>query len=178
MKKRILTTLLVCALVCGAAACDGGNKPAATTTAAAQTTAAATTEAKPAVTATAEEITSAVLAEIPISSAFAKDKDSLEDYFDGMDTSKVQDFSYYICASGAYPDEIAVFKFGSSDDAAAAVAAVNDRLEYQKKTYKDYTPDEYYKLEGAIVTQSGEWLYYIVTSDNQKANGIIKGFLG
>lgn len=175
MKKRILCTILVCALVCGAAACNG-NQPAATTTTAAQTT----TEAAPAaaVTATAAEMTAAVLAEVPINSAFEKKAESLPDYFDGLDTAKLVDSSYYICASGAYPDEIAVFRFASETDAGNASAAVADRLEYQKKTYKDYTPEEYYKLENAVIGQSGEWLYYLVTSDNDKANGIIKGFLG
>ena len=173
MKKRILSAMLVCALICGAAACDG-NKPATTDAPAAQTT----ESAPAAVTATAAEITAAVLAEVPINSSFEKKAESLPDYFDGLDTAKLTDSSYYICASGAYPDELAVFRFSSADDAAAAVSAVNDRLEYQKKTYKDYTPEEYYKLEGAVVEQSGDWIYYIVTSDNEKAKGIIKGFLG
>lgn len=173
MKKRILSAVLICALVYGAAACDGGNKPADTTTTA------ATAAPAPAKTDfTAADVTSAVLAEIPINSAFEKKPESLADYFDGLDTDKLSDSSYYMCASGAYPDEIAVFRFGSSDDAAGAVAAVEDRLEYQKKTYKDYTPEEYYKLENAVITQSGEWVYYLVTSDNDKADSIVKGFIG
>ena len=177
MKKKILSTLLVCALVCGAAACSGGT-PASTTTAAATT--AATTEANSASVsnASAEDITAAVLEATPINSAFAQNEAMMENNFDGIDVSKIKEFSYYVCASGAYPDEIAVFRFDSSDSAASAVAAVSDRLEYQKKTYKDYTPDEYYKLEGAIIAQSGEWLYYIVTSDNSKAETIVKGFIG
>mgnify|MGYP002625599581 CR=1 FL=1 len=171
MKKRIFAAILIAALACGVSACDGGNKPADTTTPPAAA-------AAPEVTASPSEITAAVLAEVPINSAFEKKFDSLPDYFDGLDTAALIDESYYMCASGAYPDEIAVFRFGTSEDAAAAVTAVNDRLEYQKKTYKDYTPEEYYKLEGAVVEQSGEWVYYIVTSDNEKAKGIIKGYLG
>ncbi len=171
MKKRIYAAVLIAALVCGASACDGGSKPA-------ETAATAGEAAVQNVSATASEITAAVLESVPINSAFEKSFDSLPDYFDGLDTATLIDQSYYMCASGAYPDEIAVFRFGNSEDAAAAVPAVNDRLEYQKKTYKDYTPEEYYKLEGAIVSQSGEWVYYIVTSDNSAAEGIIKGYLG
>ena len=181
MKKRIISTILVCALVCGAAACDGNKPAAATTTAApAATTAdnASGNDTTAAVTATAEEITAAVLAEIPINSAFAQNEGMLENNFDGIDMTSIKEFSYYVCASGAYPDEIAVFRFSSGDAAGTAASAVSGRLEYQKKTYKDYTPDEYYKLEGAVIGQSGEWLYYIVTSDNSKAEDIIKGFLG
>lgn len=172
MKKKIIAAALITSLICGAASCDGGNKPADTTTTA------ATAEAPAAVSASASEITAAVLEEVPINSAFEKKPETLADYFDGLDTDKLTDSSYYMCASGAYPDEIAVFRFGSSDDAAAAISVVNDRLEYQKKTYKDYTPDEYYKLEGAVVEQSGEWVYYLVTSDNERSKGIVKGYLG
>jgi hypothetical protein len=170
MKRKIISVLLLAALVCGTASC--GNTPAATTTKAAETT-----EAPAKKDAAAADITKAVLDEVPINSAFEKKKESLEDYFDNLDVSKLKDQSYYICASGAYPDEIAVFRFDSADSAKAAVPAVEDRLEYQKSTYKDYTPEEYYKLEDAVVEQSGEWVIYIVTSDNTKAKGIALGFI-
>lgn len=171
MKKKIVCAALISAMVCGAASCTG-SQPAET--AGADTTAAAA----PVSDASAADVTKAVLDEITINSAFEKSKDSLGDYFDGLDTDKITDSSFYICASGAYPDEIAVFKFAGADDAKKAVAAVNERLEYQKKTYKDYTPEEYYKLEDAVVEQTGEWLVYIVTSDNSRAKEIALGVIG
>ncbi|MBQ9483675.1 MAG: DUF4358 domain-containing protein [Ruminiclostridium sp.] len=170
MKRKIICALLLAALVCGAASC-GGDKPAATTTKAAETTAA------PKPDASAGEIASAVLEAVPINSAFEKKKESLEDYFDDLKTDSIVDSSYYICASGAYPDEIAIFRFDSADSAKNAVAAVENRLEYQKSTYKDYTPAEYYKLEDAVIEQRGEWLIYTVTSDNAKAKDIALGFI-
>jgi len=45
-----------------------------------------------------------VLAEIPINSAIEKGIADLEFYFTDLDTSKITDASYYMCASGAYPD--------------------------------------------------------------------------
>ncbi len=171
MKKRIACALLTAVIICGAASCNG-SKPADTTTTPAATTAA------PASNATAAEITAAVLAEVPINSAFEKKKESLEDYFDDLDTEKITDSSYYICASGAYPDEIAAFKFDSEDSAKTAVSSIEDRLEYQKTTYKDYTPEEYYKLEDAVIERKGEWVIYLVTSDNSKAKEIALGFIG
>ncbi|MBO6301739.1 MAG: DUF4358 domain-containing protein [Ruminiclostridium sp.] len=171
MKKRILSVILTAALVCGTASCNG-SQPASTT--AANTTAAA----KPAADFSAADITKAVLDAVPINSAFEKNKESLEDYFDDLDASAITDSSYYICASGAYPDEIAAFRFDSETSAKAAVSAVESRLEYQKSTYKDYTPEEYYKLEDAVIEQAGEWLIYLVTSDNSKAKEIALGKLG
>ena len=173
MKKNIITSVILAAALISAASCD--SKPAETTKAsAAQTTAAVQTVSD----VKAADITAAVLEEIPIASAFEKSKETLEDYFDKMDTATIADFSYWMCASGAYPDEIAVFRFDSSDSATAAVSAVEARLQDQKDLYETYTPDEFYKLQGAIIKQSGDWVYYIVTSDNARAEEIIKSKLG
>ncbi len=182
MKKKILLAMLTAVLAVTAASC-GGNTPASTTkaTEAPATTDTATADtaaAEPAADVNAADITKAVLDEVPINSAFEKKKESLPDYFDGLDVDAIEDFSYYICASGAYPDEIAVFRFSSSDSAENAVKAVTDRLAYQKETYETYTPDEMYKIDGAVIKQTGNWVYYLVTSDNEKAESIVKGFLG
>lgn len=178
MKKKILLAMLTAALAVTAASC-GGNTPASTTKASeAPASTADTAAAEPASDAAAADITKAVLDEVPINSAFEKKKESLPDYFDGLDVDAIEDFSYYICASGAYPDEIAVFRFSSSDSAENAVKAVTDRLAYQKETYETYTPDEMYKIDGAVIKQTGNWVYYLVTSDNEKAESIVKGFLG
>ena len=173
--KKLVCAVLLTAMIAAAAGC--GNQTPAVTTKPADTTA-ATQESKPANTdVKASDITKAVLEATPINSAFEKKLESIPDYFDGLDTDKIKDSSYFICASGAYPDEIAAFRFDSSDSAKAAVSAVNDRLQYQKDTYKDYTPEEYYKLEDAVVEQQGEWVIYLVTGDNTKAKETALGFI-
>ncbi len=125
---------------------------------------------------TPAEITSAVLAEIPINSAVEKGIDDLGYYFADLDTSTLTDASYYMCASGAYPDEIAVFKFNSSEMAEAGKSAVEARMQSQVKTYESYSPDEMYKLDNAVIEVNGSYIYYLVTSDNVKANDIVSGY--
>lgn len=185
MKKKIIIAMLTAALAVTASSCGGSTAPASTKASAADTEAPVSAdagneeEAAPAVSDfTAADITKAVLDEVPINSAFEKKAESLPDYFDGLDTDAIEDFSYYICASGAYPDEIAVFLFSSESSATGAVKAVEDRLAYQKETYETYTPDEMYKIENSVIRQTGNWVYYLVTSDNEKADSIVKGFLG
>lgn len=186
MKKKTVFAALIAALVCSAASCGGTTTPApasttaGTSAAAPDTTDAGSDEITVPIASDAEpgEITKAVLDEVPINSAFEKKAASLPDYFDGLDVDALDAFSYYICASGAYPDEIAVFRFNSEDSAKGAVKAVEDRLAYQKETYETYTPDEMYKIENAVIRQTGNWVYYLVTSDNEKADGIVKGFIG
>lgn len=170
MKKKITAVLAASMIIVSAASC--GSQPAATTT-----TAATSAAPEEKISFTAKEVTEAVLAEIPIASAFEKNKDTLSDFFYDLDVDAVEDSSYYICASGAYPDEIAVFVMKDESAAKAAKSAVEKRLKEQSDTYETYTPDEFYKLEGAVVAQKGSCVYYLVTSDNSKAEEIVKTFI-
>lgn len=124
----------------------------------------------------AAEITSAVMAEIEIQSAIEKSIDEIGGFYD-VDTSAVVDMSVYICGSGAYPDELAAFKFTDVDSAKAGAEAVKKRLESQTALYKDYTPDEVYKLDGAQVITKDNWVILTVCSDNSRAKEIINGLL-
>lgn len=165
MKRKITAALLAAAILC-CASCD--SKPAETTTAA--------TEA-PVTEFTAADVTAAVLAEITINSAFEKKPESLPDYFTDLNTEDLVDSSYYLCASGAYPDEIAVFEFKSDEAAKKGLEAVKTRLKEQISVYESYTPEEMYKLEGAITEAKGNYVYYLVCSDNSKAQDIVNKFI-
>ena len=117
------------------------------------------------------EITSAIMAEITIPSAVEKNADSVGDYYD-VDLTKTESLSVYICGSGAYPDELAVFKMKSADDTAAAQAAVQKRLTSQIELYRDYTPKEFYKLEEAKVITKGNYVMLFVCEDDTRADTI------
>ena len=75
----------------------------------------------------------------------------------------------YICGSGAYPDEIAVFKMKSADDVNAVKSVLEKRVESQSTAFKDYTPDEMYKIDGNNVVTSGNYVALIICADNAKA---------
>ena len=168
MKKRILSVIL--AMLCvGVSACSSNDTP--------DTTNNETSDVQVVSDVAPSEVTSAVLVEVSINSAIEKGIDDLSVYFTDLDTAALESASYYMCASGAYPDEIAVFKFTSEELAEQGVAAVQTRLDKQISVYESYTPDEMYKLDSAIIERSGSYVYYLVTSDNAKAEGIVKNFL-
>lgn len=169
MKKRILSGIIatMCLL---SASC--GSKEAETTAQADVAEASAKT-----ITAAPSEITEAVLAEITINSALEKGMDDMSIYFAELDTSVLEDVSYYMCASGAYPDEIAVFKFNTAEAAEQNKAAVQTRLDKQISTYETYTPDEFYKLEDAVLTVKGNYIFYFVTENNSRASEIVESFV-
>lgn len=119
------------------------------------------------------EIVKAVLAEVPISSSVEKGKSDLEDYYSGIATDTVEEADFALCGSGALPDEIAVIKCKSSDDAKNAESVLKKHLDKQKELFTDYTPKEMYKLEGAEIFTKGNYAVYIALSDNEKAKSIV-----
>ena len=170
MKRKILAVMLA-ALCLGAASCGTAATTDENDTGVDAASVQETSASAPA------DVTAAILAEIPINSASEKGIDDLSVYFTDLDTSALEAASYYMCASGAYPDEIAVFKFTSAELAEAGKAAVQTRLDKQISVYESYTPDEMYKLEGAVLEVDGNYIYYLVTSDNARAKEIAEALI-
>lgn len=166
MKKKIISVLMA-AMCLATASCASAETPVSTQK----------EEVKEIVIA-AGDVTGAVLAEIPINSAIEKGIADLEFYFTELDTSKLTDSSYYMCASGAYPDEIAVFVFDSADSAATAESAVKARLDKQISVYESYTPEEMYKLEDAVLSVRQNVILYAVTENNSRVQEIFDSFIG
>lgn len=123
----------------------------------------------------AADITAAVTAEIEIPSAVEKNAENIGAFYD-IDTSTVEEMSVLICGSGAYPDELAVFKF-KEGGAAAGKEAVQKRLDSQIALYTDYTPDEVYKLDGANLIEKDNWVILTICADNDRAKEIINGLI-
>ncbi len=167
MKKRIFAAFLA-ALCLTAASCGTETDTPATTQ----------QEQVKEYNIVAGDVTSAVLTEITINSAIEKGIADLEFYFSDLDTSKLTDASYYMCASGAYPDEIAVFVFDMAESAADAKSAVQTRLDKQISVYESYTPDEMYKLDGAVIDVRQNVIFYAVTENNSRAQEIFDSFIG
>lgn len=130
----------------------------------------------PAEDASAADIAAAVTAEIEIPSAVEKTADSIGAFYD-VDVSAVADMSVLVCGSGAYPDELAVFKFTDEDAAKAGAEAVQKRLDSQTELYADYTPDEMYKLEDAFIFTKDNWVVMAICSDNSRAREIVENIL-
>lgn len=166
--KNTMTAALAAAMLLSLSACGGEPEPAP----------AGTTEAAPAVSEfTASEVTAAVLAAVPINSAVEKGIDDLPVYFGSLDPEGVAEASYYICGSGAYPDEIAVLKFSSDDLAKTGLEAVKERLDSQYATYESYTPKEMYKFDGAVAEARGCYVVYLITADNDAAKEVVGQYI-
>lgn len=126
--------------------------------------------------ATAADIANAVMAEIEIPSAIEKTAENIGAYYD-IDTAAVAEMSVFICGSGAYPDELAIFKFNDAESAKIGAEAVQSRLDSQIAVYTDYTPAEMYKLNEAVLITEGNWVAFAACADNARAKEIIESML-
>ena len=90
-------------------------------------------------------------------------------------TQKLYDIDTYVAAevylsSGAPAEEIAVFEFDSTEDAAAGLKKAQVRIEEQKANYESYIPKEIPKLDHAIVKQLGQYVVVCVSNGDEAEN--------
>ncbi|MEG0035472.1 MAG: DUF4358 domain-containing protein [Oscillospiraceae bacterium] len=79
-----------------------------------------------------------------------------------------------LCSTGATTEEIGLFK--CSDEAAATrvKSAADARVKSQRTAYESYAPNEMPKLDEAIVSQNGLYVFYIVSTDSAKVDAVLK----
>ncbi len=172
--KRIMAGI-VCAMV-AVSICGCSEKPAQSSASESSVTSDAgsvsesVSEASDSSTATgaAAEITAKIQEDVKFPGMAEIGADRMAGYYD-VAADKIDSYSAYICGSGAYPDEIAVFKMKSADDVNDVKSVLEKRVESQSATFKDYTPDEMYKIDGNNVVTSGNYVALIICADNAKA---------
>ncbi len=86
----------------------------------------------------------------------------------GISPDDYAEFSVRWAGSGGDADEICIIKAAEGKkDAVKEVA--EKRLESQKNVFKDYVPAQYDKLCEAKVKTTGDYVYWVCTNDNAKA---------
>lgn len=118
------------------------------------------------------EKTEKLLSEVDFPEMVGVTEDRFNFYYKA-DMTSVTGFSAYVCGSGAYPDEFGVFETESDEAAGDFAKKLEDRIEKQRETYTDYTPDEMYKFDDCFVKQNGKLVYYAICADNVTAQDIL-----
>lgn len=125
-------------------------------------------------TATPEEKAEKLLADVEFAGEMVEITDENMELRLGFTADGLTDYVAYTCGSGAFPDEFGVFVAGSQTKANEVKTALESRVEVQKTTYQDYTPEEMYKFDDCFVKLNGTTVYYAITADNTKAEEILK----
>ncbi len=176
MKKTIIMAFCaaLCLSLCG---CDNSgssssdtSKPSSSTPADNSTPSDSGSSSE---TKTVSEKAEQVLSEVEFPGMVEVTADKLNVYF-GIDENDVEEFSAYICGSGAAPDEFGIFVAKDSDAAKRIKDALDARVESQYTTFESYTPDAMYRFDDDFVEQNGNTVIYAICDNNEKAKEILK----
>lgn len=85
-----------------------------------------------------------------------------------IDAEDYSEFSVYWAGSGGDSDEVCIIK-AKEGKADSVKEDVQERLNSQKDVFKDYVPEEYDKLCKSEVKTEGDYVYWVCTDDNSKA---------
>lgn len=89
----------------------------------------------------------------------------------GLEEGDYEEFSLWWAGSGADADEVCIIK---AADVEKVKSAVTERCEGQMEVFKDYVPKQYNKLCDTEITTKGDYVYWLCTNDNKKAENVIE----
>ena len=91
-----------------------------------------------------------------------------------IDPATLEDYAIYMAdyATGN-ADEIAM-----SDQMTTVKSLINDRISDLKVRYEDYKPEEMPKIESAIIEEKGNYIFLVISPDNEKAQEVLDQLLG
>ena len=179
MKKRtnrikMLAALSVVTLTASTVlyGCGGsGNAKKASNTA---STAASSAKSSQAAAVDVTKVADRLLNEIKYDDKLAEaEKESIDVIYPGLPKDKIKAMKIYVSSSGGTSEEIAAFEANDEDTAKEIEAKLNERVEAQKTSFKNYVPEELKRLENALVIRKGNYVYLSVSGDPDKAKSII-----
>jgi hypothetical protein len=88
--------------------------------------------------------------------------------FYGIDMATVEEVSGYIAKTNIKSDELLILKLKDKQHIDAAKQKIDERIEKQANAFKDYLPDEYYKIEKNVVEKRGNYILFVVSDHAEK----------
>lgn len=180
MKKRtnrikMLAVLSVVTLTASTVlyGCGGsGNTKKASNTA---STAASSAKSSQAAAVDVTKVADRLLNEIKYDDKLAEaEKESIDVICPGLPKDKIKAMKIYVSSSGGTSEEIAAFEANDEETAKEIETKLNERVEAQKTSFKNYVPEELKRLENALVIRKGNYVYLSVSGDPDKAKSIIE----
>lgn len=150
---------------------SGGAKKTSTTT----STAASSAKSSKAATVDVTKVADRLLNEIKYDDKLAEaEKESIDVIYPGLPKDKIKAMKIYVSSSGGTSEEIAAFEANDEETAKEIETKLNERVEAQKTSFKNYVPEELKRLENALVIRKGNYVYLSVSGDPDKAKSIIE----
>lgn len=100
--------------------------------------------------------------------------ETIDILYPGLPADKIKAKKVYVSSSGGTAEEIACFEAADEDSAKNIETLLNERIEIQKASFKNYVPEELKRLDKAFVIRKGNNIYLSVSADPDKAKSIIE----
>ena len=101
--------------------------------------------------------------------------DNIGPRYYGIDLEAIEEYEVLVCSSGALADEVAVFKMKDREDVEDMLDVVRDRKQDLYDRFVDYVPEEVNKINNAVIGSNGNYVYFVVSSNNSAAKKAAEG---
>lgn len=166
-KKKILISALALALAFSLSAC-GGKK----TEEAAKSETKVETEKKQDLKTIADRL----LSEIKYDDEMAEmEADMFDIIYAGFPADKVKDKRIHLSSSGGTAEEVACFEAVDEASVEAVKKGLEDRLTFQRASFKNYVPAEVSRIDKAVIEVNGTYVILSISNEPEKAKEIISG---
>ena len=91
-----------------------------------------------------------------------------------INVNSIEDFVSYAPKSNMDVEEILILKLKKDENMSEIKAKVNKRLEKQRESFKNYSPEKYKIIEDAILEEEGQYLIFIISENSSSIYKIIK----
>ena len=174
-KIKMLAALSIVTLTASAVlyGCGGSGDAKKTSSAASTAQASSAKSSQAAVDVT--KVADRLLNEIKYDDKLAEpEAETIDIIYPGLPQDKIKAMKIYVSSSGGTAEEIAAFEANDEEAAKEIETKLNERVETQKASFKNYVPEELKRLENAFVIRKGNYVYLSVSADPDKAKSIIE----
>lgn len=180
MKKRtnrikMLAALSVVTLTASTVLYGCGGSGDAKKTSTTTSTAASSAKSSQAAAVDVTKVADRLLNEIKYDDKLAEpEAETIDILYPGLPKDKIKAMKIYVSSSGGTSEEIAAFEANDEETAKEIETKLNERVEAQKTSFKNYVPEELKRLENALVIRKGNYVYLSVSGEPDKAKSIIE----
>jgi len=146
--KRILTLMLVVAMLFTMAGCSVGNKSI-----------------------DPQAVFNHLLTDVTYDAPLTDAADLAPLYFTGLPEGTTVQLS--ISSSGYYPDEVAMFNVEAKADVALVRESIQNHLSQIRTQFQNYLPEEVITIDNAIIWDSGSTVILVITSDTAAVKSLL-----
>uniref|UniRef100_UPI003FF08CBE DUF4358 domain-containing protein n=1 Tax=Candidatus Fimivicinus sp. TaxID=3056640 RepID=UPI003FF08CBE len=124
------------------------------------------------VTASADDIATAIIQQTPIDHMVALESETISLHYD-FDLSLLDDYAVYMSTVNTSADEIAIFHLKEGTDSQVIIRALNACIQMKMRTFQTLAPKEYEKLSHALLLSNGDYIALLVCPKIETAYSIL-----